>query len=144
MREFTEQELVRREKLNDLKTKGIDPFGSRFDVTTNSKEIKEKYADMTKEELHEVDIPVKVARRIMTKRGKGKAGFMHIQDKYGQIQIYVKLDNIGKEQYELFDKADLGDIVGIEGTVMRTNMGELSVKATKYVHLVKALRPLPD
>ena len=144
MREFTEQELVRREKLNELKTKGIDPFGSRFDVTTNSKEIKEKYADMSKEELHEVDIPVTVAGRIMTKRGKGKAGFMHIQDKFGQIQIYVRLDNVGEEQYELFDKADLGDIVGIEGTVMRTNMGELSVKANKYIHLVKALRPLPD
>ncbi len=144
MREFTEQELVRREKLKELESLGIDPFGSRFDVTSNSKEIKEKYADKTKEELHEVDIPVVVAGRIMTKRGKGKAGFMHIQDKFGQIQIYVKLDNVGEEQYALFEKADLGDIVGIEGTVMRTNMGELSVKATKYVHLVKALRPLPD
>lgn len=144
MREFTEQELVRREKLKELENKGIDPFGSRFDVTSNSKEIKEKYADKTKEELHEVDIPVVVAGRIMTKRGKGKAGFMHIQDKFGQIQIYVKLDNVGEEQYELFEKADLGDIVGIEGTVMRTNMGELSVKANKYIHLVKSLRPLPD
>ena len=144
MREFTEQELVRREKLKELENLGIDPFGARFDVTSNSKEIKEKYADKTKEELHEVDIPVVVAGRIMTKRGKGKAGFMHIQDKFGQIQIYVKLDNVGEEQYTLFEKADLGDIVGIEGTVMRTNMGELSVRATKYVHLVKALRPLPD
>ena len=144
MREFTEQELVRREKMKELESLGIDPFGSRFDVTSNSKEIKEKYADKTKEELHEVDIPVVVAGRIMTKRGKGKAGFMHIQDKFGQIQIYVKLDNVGEEQYTLFEKADLGDIVGIEGTVMRTNMGELSVKANKYIHLVKALRPLPD
>ncbi len=144
MREFTEQELVRREKMMELQNKGIDPFGHRFDVTSNSKEIKEKYENMTKEELHEVDIPVKVAGRIMTKRGKGKAGFMHIQDKYGQIQIYVKLDNVKEEEYELFDKSDLGDIVGIEGTVMRTNMGELSVKANKYIHLVKALRPLPD
>ena len=144
MREFTEQELVRREKLKDLEQLGIDPFGSRFDVTSNSKEIKEKYADKTKEELHEIDIPVVVAGRIMTKRGKGKAGFMHIQDKFGQIQIYVKLDNVGEKQYELFEKADLGDIVGIEGNVMRTNMGELSVKANKYIHLVKALRPLPD
>ncbi len=144
MREFTEQELVRREKLKELESLGIDPFGFRFDVTSNSKEIKEKYADKTKEELHEVDIPVVVAGRIMTKRGKGKAGFMHIQDKFGQIQIYVKLDNVGEEQYTLFEKADLGDIVGIEGTVMRTNMGELSVKANKYIHLVKALRPLPD
>ena len=144
MREFTEQELVRREKMKELESLGIDPFGFRFDVTSNSKEIKEKYADKTKEELHEVDIPVVVAGRIMTKRGKGKAGFMHIQDKFGQIQIYVKLDNVGEEQYTLFEKADLGDIVGIEGTVMRTNMGELSVKANKYIHLVKALRPLPD
>ena len=144
MREFTEQELVRREKMKELESLGIDPFGSRFDVTSNSKEIKEKYADKTKEELHEIDIPVIVAGRIMTKRGKGKAGFMHIQDKFGQIQIYVKLDNVGEEQYTLFEKADLGDIVGIEGTVMRTNMGELSVKANKYIHLVKALRPLPD
>ena len=144
MREFTEQELVRREKMKELESLGIDPFGSRFDVTSNSKEIKEKYTDKTKEELHEVDIPVVVAGRIMTKRGKGKAGFMHIQDKFGQIQIYVKLDNVGEEQYTLFEKADLGDIVGIEGTVMRTNMGELSVKANKYIHLVKALRPLPD
>lgn len=144
MREFTEQELVRREKIKLLKEKGIDPFGHKFDVTSNSQDIKEKYADKTKEELHEVDIPVVVAGRIMTKRGKGKAGFMNIQDKFGQIQIYVKLDNVGEEQYELFDKADLGDIIGIKGTVMRTNMGELSVRATEYVHLVKALKPLPD
>lgn len=144
MREFTEQELVRREKLNELQKNGIDPFGGRFDVTSNSKDIKEKYVDKTKEELHEVDIPVTIAGRIMTKRGKGKAGFMHIQDKFGQIQVYVKVDNIGEEQYELFDKADLGDIVGIKGTVMRTNMGELSVKADEYIHLVKALKPLPD
>lgn len=144
MREFTEQELVRREKLEFLKEKGIDPFGHKFDVTTNSKEIKEMYADKTKEELHEVDIPVVVAGRIMTKRGKGKAGFMNIQDKFGQIQIYVRLDNVLEDQYELFDKADLGDIVGIKGTVMRTNMGELSIKASEYIHLVKALKPLPD
>ena len=142
--ERTEQELVRIEKVNELRKKGIDPFGSRFDVTSNSKEIKEKYDNMTKEELHEVDIPVVIAGRIMTKRGKGKVGFMHIQDKYGQIQIYVRLDVIGEEQYELFNKADIGDIVGIKGTVFRTNTGELSVKANEYIHLVKAIRPLPE
>ena len=69
---------------------------------------------------------------------------MHIQDKYGQIQIYVRLDVIGEEQYELFNKADIGDIVGIKGTVFRTNTGELSVKANEYIHLVKAIRPLPE
>lgn len=144
MREFTEQELVRRKKAEELVNKGIDPFGGRFDITSDSKTIKENYDQYTKEELHEMDIPVKIAGRIMTKRTKGKAGFMHIQDNFGQIQIYVRLDVVGEEQYQLFDDADLGDIVGIEGHVFRTNMGELSVKATKYVHLTKALRPLPE
>ena len=142
--ERTEQELVRIEKVKELRNKGIDPFGCKFEVTSNSKEIKEKYEHMTKEELHEVEIPVTVAGRIMTKRGKGKAGFMHIQDKFGQIQIYVRLDDVGEEQYELFNKADIGDIVGIRGNVFRTNTGELSVKAKEYVHLVKAIRPLPE
>ena len=142
--ELTEQEIVRRNKMEELRQKGINPFGKRYDVTSNSQEIKEKYDKYTKEELHEQEIPVKIAGRIMTKRGKGKAGFMHIQDKYGQIQIYVRQDVVGEEEYELFDKADLGDIVGIEGLVFRTNTGELSVKATHYTHLVKALRPLPD
>ena len=144
MREYTEQELVRREKAKKLKEKNIEPFGSRFDITSDSKTIKELYDGFTNEELEEKDIEVIVAGRIMTKRGKGKAGFMHIQDKYGQIQIYVKFDNVGEDQYELFDLADLGDIVGIKGKVFRTHMGELSVKAFTYTHLVKALRPLPD
>lgn len=144
MRELSEQEVVRREKLEELRNKGINPFGQKFDVTSNSKEIKENYQDKTKEELHEVDIPVVIAGRIMTKRGKGKVGFMHIQDKYGQIQIYVRQDAIGEEAYDVFKKSDIGDIVGIHGMVFRTDMGELSVKATKYEHLVKALRPLPE
>ena len=144
MREYTEQELVRRQKARKLREKNIDPFGHRFDVTSNSKEIKDLYSEYTNEELEEKNIEVVVAGRIMTKRGKGKAGFMHIQDKFGQIQIYVKLDNVGEEQYELFNSADIGDIVGIKGTVFRTHMGELSVKAFEYIHLVKALRPLPE
>lgn len=144
MRKFTEQELVRREKVKELVNKGIDPFGSRFDITSDSKEIKGKYEVYTKEELHDMEAPVKIAGRIMTKRIKGKAGFMHIQDKFGQIQIYVKMDVVGDSEYELFDNADLGDIVAIEGNVFRTNMGELSVKASKFIHLVKALRPLPE
>lgn len=144
VREFSEQELIRREKAKELQERGIDPFGHSFTVTSNSKEIKDLYADKTKEELHEVDIPVVVAGRIMTKRGKGKVGFMHIQDKYGQIQIYVRKDVIGEDEYEIFKKSDLGDIVGIEGTVFRTDTGELSIKANHYIHLVKALRPLPE
>ncbi len=144
MREFTEQELVRREKLDFLKEKGIDPFGKRFDITTDTRELKEKYENSTVEELEQLQEKVSIAGRIMTKRGKGKAGFINLQDKYGQIQIYVKLDNIGEDAYSVFDKSDLGDIVGIKGTVMRTHMGELSIRALEFTHLVKALRPLPD
>lgn len=143
-RQFSEQELVRREKLSFLKERGIDPFGQKFDVTAFSKDIKETYAGKTHEELEEAAIEVQIAGRIMTKRRKGKVCFMHIQDKEGQIQIYVRKDVIGEEDYEVLIKGDIGDIVGIEGTVFVTNTGELSVKATKYVHLTKALRPLPE
>lgn len=144
MRQFSEQELVRREKAKDLENLGIDPFGHRFDVTSNTKEIREEFGESTVEELDALGKEVTIAGRIMTKRGKGKAGFINVQDKYGQIQIYVKIDNIGEDSYEIFKKSDIGDIVGITGTIMRTHMGELSIRATKYEHLVKALRPLPE
>lgn len=144
MRELTEQEIVRREKMERIKEKGINPFGQRYDITSDSKTIKENFEQYSKEELHEKEEKVKVAGRIMTKRVSGKAGFMHIQDKFGQIQIYVRKDIIGDDQYELFDQGDLGDIVGIEGHVFKTNTGELSVKAEVYTHLTKALRPLPE
>ena len=144
MREFTEQELVRREKAEAIRELGMDPYGQRFDRTHKSGELKALYGEKTNEELDEMHIEVKVAGRIMTKRGKGKAGFMNIQDKEGQIQIYLKIDNVGEDNYELFNKADLGDIVGIEGTLFITHTGELTVRASKYVHLVKALKPLPE
>ncbi|MFI3261047.1 MAG: lysine--tRNA ligase [bacterium] len=144
MREFTEQELVRREKLNILKEKNVDPFGQKYEISTTSSEIKENYEELTKEELHEKNIFVSIAGRIMTKRGKGKVGFFHVQDKTGQIQIYIRKDEVSESEFEIFDSSDLGDIVGIEGHVMKTNMGELSIHATKFTHLVKALRPLPD
>ena len=141
---LTEQEQIRRNKMEDLRQKGIDPFGSRFERTENSQTLKEKYASYSKEELHEMNKTAKVAGRIMTKRCKGKVGFMHIQDRYGQLQIYLRFDALGEEEYALFKVADIGDIVGIEGEVMRTDMGELTVKALHYTHLTKALRPLPE
>lgn len=143
-RQFSEQELVRREKLEELKALGIDPFGQRYDITHYSGDIKKDYESFEKEELHDKAVPTKVAGRIMTKRRQGKAGFMHIQDRDGQIQIYVRKDAIGEEAYEIFKKSDIGDIVGIEGEIMKTNHGELSVKANVYTHLTKALRPLPE
>ena len=144
MREFTEQELVRREKAENLKTLGIDPFGSAFKVTSNSKIIKEEFEKYTKEELEEAKNEVIVAGRIMNKRRSGKAGFMDIQDRFGNIQIYISINDVGEEEYELYKSCDLGDIIGINGWVCKTNTGALTIHATKYTHLVKALRPLPE
>ena len=144
MRQFTEQEQVRRNKVNDLIEKGVEPFGFRFDVTSNSKIIKDEHLNDTKEELEETKENVIIAGRIMTKRRKGKAGFFHIQDKYGQIQIYIAINEVGEEAYDIFKASDIGDIVGIEGFIFKTNTGELSVHAKKYIHLVKALKPLPE
>lgn len=141
---LSEQEIVRRNKMQNLKDKGIDPFGSRFDRTDTSKSIKDKYLEKTKEELEEMHVNVKIAGRIMTKRRQGKIGFMHIQDRFGQIQIFLRFDNLGEEQYELFKVSDIGDIVGITGEVMKTQTDELSVRANVYTHLTKALRPLPE
>lgn len=141
---LSEQEMVRRNKMRDLKEKGIDPFGSRFERTDTSKTVKEKYLDKTKEELEEMHILVKIAGRIMTKRRQGKIGFMHIQDRFGQIQIFLRFDALGEEQYDLFKVSDIGDIVGITGEVMKTQTGELSIRANIYTHLTKALKPLPE
>ncbi|MGE8207389.1 lysine--tRNA ligase [Heyndrickxia sp. NPDC080065] len=142
--ELNDQLQVRREKMNSIREKGMDPFGKRFDRTHNTQLIKEQYEEFTKEELDEKDVQVTIAGRIMTKRGKGKAGFAHVQDLNGQIQIYVRKDSVGDEQYELFDTVDLGDIVGVTGTVFKTKVGELSVKVKEFTLLTKSLRPLPD
>ena len=141
---LSEQEVVRRQKAKDLEEMGIKPFGSRYDRTHKSGELRELYGEKTKEELHEMAVKVKIAGRIMTKRRQGKTGFMHIQDIDGKIQIYLNKQTLGEEVYEVFKKSDIGDIVGIEGEVMRTNTGELSIKAEVYTHLTKALRPLPE
>ncbi|MEL3974714.1 lysine--tRNA ligase [Rossellomorea oryzaecorticis] len=142
--EINDQFRVRREKMESIREKGMDPFGKRFDRTHSSLEIKEQYDEFSKEELEEKEITVTIAGRIMTKRGKGKAGFAHLQDLEGQVQIYVRKDAVGEEAYEYFNTADLGDIVGITGTVFKTKVGELSVKAKEFTLLTKALRPLPE
>lgn len=142
--ELNDQLLVRRQKMEDIRESGLDPFGARFERTHLSNEIREQYDQLSKEELDETSHEVVIAGRIMTKRGKGKAGFAHIQDLGGQIQIYVRQDAIGEEAYKLFTSADLGDIVGIKGTVFKTKVGELSVKALEFTFLTKALRPLPE
>ena len=101
--DLTEQEAIRRAKLDKYKEKGIDPFGKAYERTANSIELKTKYENHTKEDLLELNEHVSVAGRIMTKRGKGKAGFMHIQDKYGQLQIYVRSDHLTEDEFEKLD-----------------------------------------
>lgn len=142
--ELNDQLVVRREKMTEIREKGLDPFGSRFERTHLTSCIKEDFGEKTKEDLEAESHEVAIAGRIMTKRGKGKAGFAHIQDLDGQIQIYVRKDDIGEDAYELFTGADLGDIIGVTGTVFRTKVGELSVRANSFTFLTKALRPLPD
>ena len=143
-RNFTEQELVRREKAEKLRSLGLDPFGNRYDRDSLANDIKEKYKDLTHEELESMDEHAKVAGRIMFIRKMGKASFFSIQDKSGKIQIYISINDIGEEDYTLFKTADIGDIVGVEGKIMKTMTGEVTIKCLKYTHLVKALKPLPE
>lgn len=142
---LTEQEIVRREKLDFLKDKGIDPFGSRFERTHTSKQLIELFDAYSKEELHDLkQEEVRVAGRLMTIRGKGKAGFAHLQDAAGRIQLYIRKDEIGEDLFEVWEKADIGDIVGVSGIIMKTQTGEVSIRVKSYTHLTKSLRPLPE
>lgn len=143
--QFNEQMAVRREKLAAYRELGLDPFGSKFERTHVAKELHDLYGDLTKEQLEEKSVEVTIAGRMMTKRGQGKVSFAHIQDATEQIQIYVRQDAIGKELYDdVYRSIDLGDIVGVSGTVFKTNVGELSIAVSKFDLLTKALRPLPE
>lgn len=143
-RTFTEQELVRREKMDNIRTMGIDPFGHVFKRDSFAKDIKEKYADIPHDEFETREDIVTIAGRIMFIRKMGKASFFAIQDKTGKMQVYISINDVGEETYNLFKTADLGDIVGVKGKVMKTNTGEITVKCLEYTHLVKALKPLPE
>jgi len=142
--DLKEQQIVRREKAQELKDRGIEPFGQKYQRTHTSKQIIEAYDQFDHDHFLDKTYEVSIAGRIMLKRGQGKAGFMHLQDRDGLIQVYVRQDNVGEDAYDLYKKADLGDIVGIRGHVFRTKTNELTVKADQFTHLTKALRPLPD
>ncbi len=141
---LSQQEQVRRDKLEKYKELGVDPFGQRYDFTDNSASLKEKFKDFTEEELENTESSVNLAGRIMFIRKMGKASFFSIQDREGFMQVYIRKDVVGEEQYALFKLADVGDIVGVCGKMMKTQTGELTVRCNKYTHLVKALRPLPE
>ena len=144
MREFTEQELVRREKAEAIRNLGIDPFGHKFDITAFSKDIKEQYESVEHDAFESMTDTATVAGRIMFIRKMGKASFFTIQDKLGSIQIYISINDVGEDVYNLFKTADIGDIVGVHGKIMKTRTGEVTIKCLEYTHLVKALKPLPE
>ena len=144
MREFTEQEEVRREKAKNIRDLGIDPFGQRFDRDSFAKDIKDKYKDIPHDDFENMTDTATVAGRIMFIRKMGKASFFTINDKTGSIQIYISINDVGEEKYELFKTADIGDIVGVHGKIMKTKTGEVTIKCLEYTHLVKALKPLPE
>lgn len=129
---------VRREKLTELQESGRNPFEiTKFERTHTSQQIKDNYAELEGKE-------VSVAGRIMSKRGMGKVGFCHIQDKDGQIQLFVKKDVLGEDEYAVYKKYDIGDIVGASGEVFTTQTGEISVRVSKLTLLSKSLLPLPE
>lgn len=148
-KEITTEELnhilqARRDKLAALQAEGNDPYQiTKFDVTHHSQEIIENFETLETKEGQE-PILVRIAGRLMSKRVMGKASFCHIQDKEGKIQSYVARDAIGTDEYAAFKKLDIGDIVGVEGTVFKTKTGECSIHAVKVVLLSKSLKPLPE
>lgn len=135
---------IRRNKLDMLRKLGVDPFGTKYERTTTTKEMFDKYTDMSKEQLAEENIQVSLAGRIMTKRGMGKVSFAHIQDLSGRIQIYVRQDTMDEKNFQAYDLLDLGDIIGVSGIVFKTKTGELSIKVVQLEVLSKSLLPLPE
>ena len=138
VQDLSEQARIRREKLAALQEAGMDPFQIRkYDVTHHSGEIREQFDALEGRE-------VSIAGRLMSKRIMGKASFCHVQDLQGMMQVYVARDAVGEEAYAAFKKDDIGDIVGVRGTVFKTKTGEISVHAISFTLLSKALKPLPE
>ena len=129
---------IRRDKLKALQDEGHDPFQiTKFDVTHHAQDIKDNFDALE-------GTPVRVAGRLMSKRGMGKVSFCDMQDKSGRIQIYARKDEMDEDNYDRFKKYDIGDIVGVIGEVFRTQRGEMSVRAHEIILLSKSLRPLPE
>jgi len=137
LNELSELMRVRREKLQELLDKGYRPYGDKYERLHYSADIVNNFEQYEGQE-------VSVAGRLMAKRGHGKAGFANLQDSAGVIQIYGRLNNLGAEDYDLFQKLDIGDIIGVKGKVFRTQKGEITVEIQELTLLSKSLRPLPE
>ena len=129
---------VRRQKLIELQEKGKDPFHVvKYNVTHKTKQILDSFEELEGQ-------TVSIAGRLMAKRGMGKTSFCDLLDRDGRIQLFFRINDIGEEVYEEFKKLYIGDIIGVEGTVFKTRMGEISIRVSEYTLLSKSLRPLPE
>ena len=142
-KQLNDQQINRRNKLATYKELKINPFGQAYKTNATCLELKKKYKKLKKEEVDE-STSVSIAGRIVLLRKMGKASFFTLQDRDEKIQVYIRQDVVGEDNYALFKLADLGDICGVEGHMMKTMTGEITLRASKYTHLSKALRPLPD
>ena len=136
---LNDQMLIRREKLDKIRALGVEPYGQKFNWDHHAADIRANAEQLEKEETH-----VRIAGRMMIRRGQGKTAFCVIRDQSGDIQVYFKRDELSENEWALFKLVDIGDILGIEGTVFTTHTGELTVRVIHFTMLSKSLRPLPE
>ncbi len=141
---LNDQEEARQAKLPKYVELGVDPFGARYDWKDRICDLRDKYGKLTAEELTAQNPEVNVAGRLVAIRRMGKASFVNLKDEYGTIQAWIGINVIGEHDYSVFKLADLGDIVGLAGTLMLTRTGELTIRVNKYTHITKCLKPLPE
>ena len=133
----SDQVFVRFKKIEWLREQGIEPYGEKYDVTHSSAEVVEGFDDLEGQ-------VVSAAGRIMTRRRHGKAGFAHLQDGRGKVQIYIREDRVGEDRYLLYKELDIGDIIGVTGEIFKTKTGEVTINVASFQLLAKALLPLPE
>jgi lysyl-tRNA synthetase class 2 len=144
MDDLNDQIRQRLAKLDALKTRGIDPFGHRFEPTDSAQALHERYGASSRDALEITESSATIAGRVVGLRRFGKAAFAHVQDRSGRIQTYLKKDLLAPEAFEVVEQLDLGDIIGVRGRIFRTKTDELTIEAQSITHLAKALRPLPE
>lgn len=137
LEDYNDLMLQRREKMDNLLKEGISPYGEKYEVTHHAAEIEENFEKLEGEE-------VSIAGRIMAIRTHGKASFADLMDMTGRIQLYVKVNEVGEKNYNLFNEFDIGDSIGINGEVFKTRRGQISIKVKEFSFLAKSLRPLPE
>lgn len=136
---LNDQMIIRREKLDKIRALGVEPYGQKFEWDHHAADIRKEAEQLEKDETH-----VRIAGRIMVRRGQGKTAFCVLRDQTGDIQVYFKRDELPENEWALFKLVDIGDILGIEGTVFTTHTGELTVRVLHFTMLSKSLRPLPE